>query len=444
MTTQQFSGTLTAADHKTHVPVVFEVPPGTTRLSGSVSLKPQSAPGFDHLVSISLFAPDGARGARHNNPDKNFRIDAAHASPGFLPGPVKAGHWMLFLDVFRLLGETPLAYEVRIDCESVDVAPASDNAAVAVRSNGPRWYRGDLHAHSLHSDGSWETSDLVNWARRRGLDFVTLSDHNTVSGVAAARESAAEDLLVISGMELTTHHGHALSLGGGWSEWRTGPVTGKTMPMLVGDITAAGKTFVIAHPRIPGDPECTGCRWEYVDMMPGPARVVEIWNAGHWSDYNEEGLALYRQWLAAGHRLAATAGSDRHGGYDADGETGFNHVFADELSEPAILSAVAAGRNYLSSGPRLVLSAPQPDGTVVPMGGTAPRRRGVVVSWRADDEALLLALVGPEGPAASMPIAAGSEGEVAFAAVPRGFVQAELRNGQGRLRAVTNPIYTLD
>ncbi len=25
-----------------------------------------------------------------------------------------------------------------------------------------------------------------------------------------------------------------------------------------------------------GDPDCTGCDWRYIEMMPGPARLVEI------------------------------------------------------------------------------------------------------------------------------------------------------------------------
>ncbi len=76
-------------------------------------------------------------------------------------------------------------------------------------------------------------------------------------------------------------------------------------------------------------------------MMPGNAHLVEIWNGGPWSDYNEERLALFQHWLALGHRLRATAGSDIHGPHGGQGPIGFNHVEADALTEAAILRAVS-------------------------------------------------------------------------------------------------------
>ena len=84
---------------------------------------------------------------------------------------------------------------------------------------GPGWYRGDLHAHTLHSDGEWGTSSLVADARSRGLDFVTLSDHNTISGLAELDAAAGDDLLTIPGMELTTFWG---------MPWRSGCGIGLT------------------------------------------------------------------------------------------------------------------------------------------------------------------------------------------------------------------------
>ena len=141
------------------------------------------------------------------------------------------------------------------------------------------------------------------------------------------------------------------------------------MPDIAAEVMAKGALFIIAHPMSEGDPSCTGCRWEYADMRPGPAQIVEIWNGGPWSDYNEAGLALFREWLANGHRLVATAGTDIHGPEGGEGPLGFNHVWADALTETAILAAVEAGRNYLSSGPLLILSAQDADGNAIAMGG---------------------------------------------------------------------------
>ena len=438
-----FAGTLTAADHKGHIPLSFDVPPGTGRLSGRFHATPVRAQGafFDNLISLSVFGPDGARGARHNNRQMDFSIGPDVASPGYVPGPIEPGCWTVFMDTFRILGPDPVQYRLEIDYEATTASAAMIHLpTTALR--GPGWYRGDLHAHSLHSDGSWDVPDLVAWARRRGLDFMTMTDHNTVSSHPLAKSLAGDDLLVMGGLELTTHQGHALSLGGpDWHEWRSGPVTGKLMSQLADEITASGALFIIAHPMSPGDPACTGCRWDYADMRPGPARIVEVWNGGPWSDYNETGLALYRHWLSIGHRLMISAGSDIHGPESDNAPCGFNHVEAHNLTEPAILSAIAQGRNYLSCGPKLILTGLDDHGATVRMGDQVSRLTKARIVWATDDTALSLNVVGLAGPVKVIDLAPSAMGEFTLTDLPQRFVQAEMRDATGRLHAVTNPIF---
>lgn len=450
-----FQGLLTEAQHKSHIPVHFTVPPGTTRITGTFTASPARARGafYDNLISLSLFGPDGARGARHNHADRDFSLDAAHATPGYLPGAIAPGDWVLFMDTFRLIGPDPVAWRLQITLGTDPVAPPAPPLAtppLATPPPAPRdpmpggrgWYRGDLHAHSWHSDGSWDILDLVGWAMARGLDFVTLTDHNTVSGHAQMLALGNDRLLTMAGAELTTHRGHALTLGRrDWQEWRTGPVSGKTMPGLARAVMAKGALFVIAHPMAPGDPGCTGCRWGFDDMMPGPARIVEIWNGGPWSPYNEEGLALYRRWLGEGHRLVATAGSDIHGPEGADLATGFNHVHAAARSEAAILAAVALGRNYLSSGPELILTAQRKDGPPAPMGSRVGRPAWAFADWTTGAVPLELIFTGPGGALMSLPLAPRAQGRACLPEMPQGFVMAELRDDAGVLHAVTNPVF---
>jgi hypothetical protein len=439
-----FDGTLTEADHKAHVPVVFDVPPGTTRLAARFSASPDRASGalFDNLISLSLFGPAGARGARHNNPVMDFAIDAAGATPGYVAGAPEPGRWTVFLDTFRVLGTDPVRWQLEITLSDTPVAVSPAPRPPVPFDRGPGWYRGDLHAHTLHSDGSWDVPDLVGWARARGLDFLTVTDHNTVSSHAPAMALADDALLVLGGVELTTHSGHALTLGHpGWQEWRTGPATGRAMPDIATEVRGRGALFVIAHPMAPGDPACTGCRWEFAEMMPGNAGLVEIWNGGPWSDYNEDGLRLFRDWLAQGHRLRATAGSDVHGDYLGQGEVGFNHVWAEAFTPQAILAAVRAGRNYLSSGPRLVLTARGADGIVVPMGGQVMAPAAVTADWTTLRQPLTLRLVGAWGVLAEQAVPAEQKGQVTLPVTGPGHVMAELRDAMGRLHAVTNPIF---
>ncbi len=46
---------------------------------------------------------------------------------------------------------------------------------------GARWWKGNLHTHSLWSDGDEFPEVIVDWYRSHGYDFVALSDHNTLA-----------------------------------------------------------------------------------------------------------------------------------------------------------------------------------------------------------------------------------------------------------------------
>lgn len=430
----RLTGTLTEADHKSHHEVGFDLPPGVTRLTLRLNTSPTRARGayYDNMICLSLWGPNGPRGALHNNPTTEFEIEATRATPGLLPGPVEPGRWRAGLDVFRLLGPDPVTWVLEVEFCFTALEPAPQMLPRRPRPRGPGWYRGDLHSHTLHSDGSWDVPELVNWARARELDFLALTDHNTVSGHAQALSLGSDDLLVFGGMEMTTHHGHAVTHGAGWHEWR-----GADMVTLATQAMARGASFTIAHPMAPGDAAgCTGCRWTFDQMMPGPARQVEIWNGGPWSDYNEEGLALYRRWLSQGHRLVATAGSDIHGPEGGQGAIGFNHVEAEALTEAAILQAVALGRNYLSSGPRLILSSGG-----VPMGGTVAPDAGFHLDWRTGADPARLVLVDATGPRETRRLAPDVQGGMDWQGKALGFLMAELRDGQDQLLAVTNPIF---
>lgn len=64
----------------------------------------------------------------------------------------------------------------------------------------------DLHLHSTASDGSLSPSALVREARAGGLHVISLTDHDTSSGVAEAASAAEGSLHVIPGIEVSTVH----------------------------------------------------------------------------------------------------------------------------------------------------------------------------------------------------------------------------------------------
>lgn len=67
----------------------------------------------------------------------------------------------------------------------------------------------DLHVHSNHSDGTLSPEDLVTLAVNIGLSAFALTDHDTVSGIAAAKKAAEQysakgsSVTVIPGIEIS-------------------------------------------------------------------------------------------------------------------------------------------------------------------------------------------------------------------------------------------------
>src|SRR5262245_31479375 len=367
------SGTLTQRDAKRHIELPFSMPDGMTRLRLRFEYTPARVAGGLNALHLSLFDPRGFRGAGHRRGDRHaaaesytVELSQAAATPGYLAGPLPAGEWSVVVDTHMILPDAPIAYRLEIDIASEPVGaltPAVQPAWPAARGLG--WYRGDLHAHTVHSDGAWQIADLIAAAGAYGLDFLTLSDHNTISGLAEFERQASPGLLAIGGIELTTYTGHALALGvREWIDWRVRP-GGRSMAQVAAEIEGAGGLFVIAHPMSVGDPICTGCDWRYTDMLPGPARLVEVWNGGVWvsESNNERALALWYEWLNQGHRLVATAGTDTHGPAPDGVRPGFNVVYAEEWSEAGILRAIARGHLFLSDGPQLELSAQTASGS---------------------------------------------------------------------------------
>ncbi len=65
----------------------------------------------------------------------------------------------------------------------------------------------DLHVHTLASDGKYSSADLVALAARKGLGLLGITDHDTVSGLAAAIEAAKAFpiLKIVPGVEISSH-----------------------------------------------------------------------------------------------------------------------------------------------------------------------------------------------------------------------------------------------
>jgi len=65
--------------------------------------------------------------------------------------------------------------------------------------------KADLHTHTIHSDGTLSSSELVKKAKSAGLSVIGITDHDSVNGVDEAIAAGKEyDIGVVPGIEMST------------------------------------------------------------------------------------------------------------------------------------------------------------------------------------------------------------------------------------------------
>ncbi|MEM7032862.1 MAG: CehA/McbA family metallohydrolase [Chloroflexota bacterium] len=232
----------------------------------------------------------------------------------------------------------------------------------------PGWYRGDFHAHTNFSDGVHTPLELLGIARTEGLDFFTITDHNTLD--AYAHFGTPDDMLILPGNEVTTKlHGHFNVFGIqdeiDWCQSATYPeLTGEydTFRKMMTHTASLGLLNSINHPCLPP--------WAWLDEDTPLDKVhcLEIWNDPSWPDNqtdNPKAVDLWTRWLNAGYRITAIGGSDYHrpgpttkkSKRDARLSLPSTYVYVENLSGDAVLNALRKHRAYVSMGPQLQFQA---------------------------------------------------------------------------------------
>lgn len=338
-----------------YVAVTFEVPAGVAEIQ--VSHQSVSAA---NILDWGLWDPDGFRGWGGGLVDDAIVGENA-ASRGYLPGPIPAGTWTVMIGKAKLV-DNPADYTLTVTLRDAETEPAQSRAdfAAPVLATGARWYRGDFHVHSFQSGDASATFEQIHaLARTQRLDFVALSDHNTVSqqGLIAALQPSISDLLFIRAAEITTYGGHANGLGiSDYVDHRVG-YQGRDIAGIVADVRAQGGIISVSHPALDLANLCLGCAWAHVDDTPwDDVSGIEIQTGNYDATiglFTPRAIDLWETQVAAGHHLAAIGGSDDH---RAGTDTGpraarigqpTTLVYADELSEAAILDGIRAGHTIV-------------------------------------------------------------------------------------------------
>lgn len=224
-----------------------------------------------------------------------------------------------------------------------------------------RFYRGNLHTHSIRSDGRLEPEEVCRRYRAEGYDFISLTDHFVgLYGypLTDTRPYRDEGFTTLIGAEL---HSGALRNGCIWHLVAIGlpddfapsdspdfrPKPGQeSAAELAARARAAGAFVAIAHPQ------WSGMTIEDARGIEA-AHAVEIYNHSCAVDCDRgEGMHMAELLLSEGRRLSLLATDDAHfAGEDAFG--GWVMVKAPENTPGALLAALKSGSFYASQGPEL-------------------------------------------------------------------------------------------
>jgi hypothetical protein len=361
-------GVLQPNQQLTYVHLPFEVPANIGRIDvaysydAEISSDPELTGG--NTVDIGIFDPRGidfcTEGYRgwSGSARKSFFIAQNDATPGYMPGEIQPGTWHICLGVYKVAADG-CRYQVNISLtpseESAFAFPEllrlSDTPSERIQPDG--WYKGEIHCHTVHSDGDSTPGEIVQLAESLGLDFLAITDHNNrTQGIDLARIKT--NLILIPGYEVTTYYGHWNIWGdNGWIDFRVQQAD--DLARAVNEANARGFLMSCNHPK-PYGPD-----WAYPEVE--GYSCVEVWN-GPWEGLNPIALEFWEARLRRGKRLTAVGGSDHHFSWrehPAKLAHPTNYIYCPgKPSAVELLRALRAGHAFISEsplGPQLFLAA---------------------------------------------------------------------------------------
>lgn len=463
-------GVLTSADHESYREIPFAVPAGVERITVEVAYTGREE---KTAVDLGLRDPHRFRGWSGGNKSR-FTLSAEEATPSYLPGALPAGRWRLILGVPNIRRDSRSQYVANIWFGRAGT-PFEGFAQAPLRSE-PGWYRGDLHSHTAHSDGSCAKARggrapcplhrTVDAAAERGLDFIAVTDHNATSHYAAMRELQPfyDRLLLLPGREITTFQGHANLFGPTrFIDFQVGSAHAPAMADVLRQARVAGGLVSINHPASPSGEACMGCGWTAPGTDWRQVDAVEVVNGGSVRAMGGDvegplsGVPFWETRLNAGFRLTAIGGSDNHdAGLPAQAPSAIGRpltvVYARELSQPVLLEALRSGRVFLDlEGSRhrlLDVSATAGPARAV-MGGEigappgTPVRLNVRVVGAPGARIELIENGRVRATRSDGPLLGQDETRIFVipAGPSRGWIRANIRGPDGRLLLLGNPIY---
>jgi hypothetical protein len=302
-------------------------------------------------------------------------------------------------------------------------------------SPAPRWYRGNLHTHTINSDGDSPPYEVMAWYKRHGYQFLALTDHNTFTDPALFDTNPTDNFLLLGGEEITnarTVHVNAIGISRVIPP-QSGATVTELLQASIDAVRAQGGIPLINHPNFV---------WAFSAPEMLPLKRVSLLEiaSGHPTVNHAGGGAapsteqMWDQLLSSGMRIFGVAVDDAHNFREeftrerASPGRAWIVVRAPALTRENLLASMNVGDFYASTGVALKDVRAEPGALTVdvePSPATGSPSRFRVVFIGRDGHVLATANDNP-----ARYVFAGNEG----------YVRARVEDSNG-LRAWTQPAY---
>lgn len=241
---------------------------------------------------------------------------------------------------------------------------------------GSNWYKGNLHSHTVNSDGCLTPKQSVELYRDHGYQFLCFSEHDRYTDYR--NEFDSQDFIILPGLEasavlyadeesgdrLKVHHMHGILGTEEMQKNARAHFSGGEFlppPLYYGSWDGAA-----AAQQLSDTLRAYGCFVTYNHPIWSRVRLDEFWHTEgvtaleiyNYGTVNESGTGydttFWDQILREGRQIFAFASDDNHNeGKFSDSCGGWIVVSADHLTHDEIVTAIMNGRYYSSCGPKI-------------------------------------------------------------------------------------------
>jgi len=316
---------------KTYIHLPFQVKKGIEKMEIKYYYEGDEASSLPtgedkNVIDLALLDPSGSDVGTRGNSVYEVVISPSYSTEGYKIRKIDEGTWTIILGAYMIKkAGVEVTFEITLIPQQY------------------RWLKGDTHLHTNNSDGKLTYPELAKKARKKGMDYIIITDHNNnTQGFSMPKVNG---LTVIRGLELTSYFGHINMFG--CEKPYDNTYAFNNFDEFI-DINKQAKNSgaiqSLCHPL------CSLCPWK-LGFSGFHFDLVEIWNGPMRKD-NLKAVEFWDGLLKEGKKIPMVGGSDYHRDYvvtDLLGEP-TTRVYAKSLASDDILTSIKEGRSVVTKG----------------------------------------------------------------------------------------------